>query len=436
MLSPNPYNSSQEPPMNLLEEKTEILKSLEPAAPTPPETEPHIKQESEQVLAPVVDEKISTEPPSALEEKLHHISTQLEASEMSEVLLTPLFHECLSVVILSEKERRLLFSVGSALIARLSDKKEFSLAASLVRQLMSKEGGTDHASTYQAFCRRALDSMSNRSLSPQEMKESLEYHDLLKLIPAEQKEISFAASVVAPEVTVNIEKNVPRSTRLHLTKPVRYGLVCLLLIASCMLWFIYGGSSKGDLADSFRESTQSTLVSTLDTERDEVSNLEALLYNVQEDEQRVAATALPEQVLPTPRPTPMLPQPRVTIDTNGPYEPRKVEEILDGKRGSVYERLPQQQEPSLRDDDSRGPRPLADRDPPSRPGRFETGVRYEVMINTSVFDRPSFNAKEVEELMVGDRVRVEARLGRWLKIRSRNGEPGYIMAQDAQKLFD
>jgi hypothetical protein len=58
------------------------------------------------------------------------------------------------------------------------------------------------------------------------------------------------------------------------------------------------------------------------------------------------------------------------------------------------------------------------------------------MINTSVMDAPSFNAKEVEELYVGDRVRVEARLGRWLKIRSRDGNPGYILAGDAEKLFD
>jgi hypothetical protein len=414
----------------------EILKSLEPSAPTIPAAAPDQAQEVALVLDPVADETISIEPPSALEEKLHHISTQLEGAEMSEVLLTPLFHECLSVVILSEKERRLLFSVGNALIARLSDKKEFSLAASLVRQLMSKEGGAEHASLYRTFCRRALETMSNRSLSPQEMKESLEYHDLLKLLPAEQNEMTFAASVVSPEPSVKKDPAPsPSPVVSRFSERGRYAALLVVLVLSVFAWFLLARSYEGDLADSFRESSQSTLVSSLDAERDEVSNLDALLYNVQEDEQRVASTALPEQAVPTPRPTPLLPQPRVTIDTNGPYEPQKVEEILDGKHGSVYERVPQQQEPSLRDD-PRDTRPLADRDPPSRPGRFETGVRYEVMINTSVFDRPSFNAKEVEELMVGDRVRVEARLGRWLKIRSRNGEPGYIMSQDAQKLFD
>jgi hypothetical protein len=278
--------------------------------------------------------------------------------------------------------------------------------------------------------------MSNRSLSPQEMKESLEYHDLLKLLPAEQNEMTFAASVVSPEPSVKKDPAPsPSPVVSRFSERGRYAALLVVLVLSVFAWFLLARSYEGDLADSFRESSQSTLVSSLDAERDEVSNLDALLYNVQEDEQRVASTALPEQAVPTPRPTPLLPQPRVTIDTNGPYEPQKVEEILDGKHGSVYERVPQQQEPSLRDD-PRDTRPLADRDPPSRPGRFETGVRYEVMINTSVFDRPSFNAKEVEELMVGDRVRVEARLGRWLKIRSRNGEPGYIMSQDAQKLFD
>jgi hypothetical protein len=383
----------------------------------------------------IIKQEPSPELHSDLSLKIIEIHDQILSSSLSEILIAPVFAECLSVPIISSEERGLLLSCGNLLLERLKEKKEFAVGAALVKELLHKDTDKKYTESYRLFCHAALEGSQNKSLSPHEMKESLLFHDLLKSIPTPSKEISFASSVVSPEIV----STFPKEPQTSLQRPSKKFFILsalFLLLGIFASWFFFVLPEQGDFSDSFSETSMTSLANVLEPERDDVSNLDALMYNVQEDEQRSISTPVPQIVaaekLQVPTVVPALPKTRATIDTSGPVEPRKVEDLFNSKNASRYEgdapREIRERQPD--------PEPLSRRDPPSRPGRFETGIRYEIMINTSVFDRPSFTAKEVEELYVGDKVRVEARLGRWLKVRSRNGEPGYIMSQDAQKLFD
>ena len=73
----------------------------------------------------------------------------------------------------------------------------------------------------------------------------------------------------------------------------------------------------------------------------------------------------------------------------------------------------------------------------STPKAFDergTNERTMWLINdTDVFDRPSYAAPAVGSLRKGDRIRVDARIGDWLRIRNRDEKPGFILLQDASE---
>lgn len=135
------------------------------------------------------------------------------------------------------------------------------------------------------------------------------------------------------------------------------------------------------------------------------------------------------------------------LKMDGPYESKRIEDILDRPQrvrdDTQYD--DDARERDYRDTDRERDRRDRIYDERRREERrfderrrdvWEKGDRYEVLINTSVMERPSFQAKEVAELYSGDYVLVEARIGRWLRIRSVRGAPGFIMAQDAQRMAE
>jgi hypothetical protein len=64
--------------------------------------------------------------------------------------------------------------------------------------------------------------------------------------------------------------------------------------------------------------------------------------------------------------------------------------------------------------------------------QFESDKTFRVISRTKVMVRPSFHTSSLAELEVGDKVKVESRVGPWLKLRSKRGQSGYILAQDAE----
>jgi hypothetical protein len=63
-------------------------------------------------------------------------------------------------------------------------------------------------------------------------------------------------------------------------------------------------------------------------------------------------------------------------------------------------------------------------------GGVVLGEVKSVIVATSVLDKPSYQARILSRLHEGDKVSVEARVGRWVRIRSRRGKTGYVFAQD------
>jgi len=69
-----------------------------------------------------------------------------------------------------------------------------------------------------------------------------------------------------------------------------------------------------------------------------------------------------------------------------------------------------------------------------RPVAFEVFVNpreYVISRSTDVMSRPSQFAAPLDTLLVGDRVRVDGRVGAWLRLRSQQGKTGYINGRDA-----
>lgn len=69
-------------------------------------------------------------------------------------------------------------------------------------------------------------------------------------------------------------------------------------------------------------------------------------------------------------------------------------------------------------------------------GGVVLGEVKSVLVSTNVLDSPSYRARIIAKLREGDKVSVEARVGRWVRIRSKRGKTGYIFAQDIGELED
>jgi hypothetical protein len=59
-----------------------------------------------------------------------------------------------------------------------------------------------------------------------------------------------------------------------------------------------------------------------------------------------------------------------------------------------------------------------------------------VLVPTNVLANPSYHARVIARLREGDKVSVEARVGQWVRIRSRKGKTGFIFAQDVGESED
>jgi uncharacterized protein YgiM (DUF1202 family) len=65
---------------------------------------------------------------------------------------------------------------------------------------------------------------------------------------------------------------------------------------------------------------------------------------------------------------------------------------------------------------------------------FEDQRTYKVLTRTSVLSAPSYGGRVVGQLDRGDRVLVEGKLGRWLRLRSKKGRGGYVLAADVEEV--
>lgn len=63
--------------------------------------------------------------------------------------------------------------------------------------------------------------------------------------------------------------------------------------------------------------------------------------------------------------------------------------------------------------------------------KFSRNRVYRILVSTEVKERPSIRADEIANLDRGAKVEVDAKIGDWLRLRSKKGNPGFVLAQDA-----
>jgi len=67
---------------------------------------------------------------------------------------------------------------------------------------------------------------------------------------------------------------------------------------------------------------------------------------------------------------------------------------------------------------------------------FDPPITFKTITPTEVLVAPSLLAKSLAKLETGTHIHVTRKMGRWLKLRSKGGNIGYIYAQDATEAFD
>jgi hypothetical protein len=233
-------------------------------------------------------------------------------------------------------------------------------------------------------------------------------------------------------------------------KPVTIFVVALLVLA---LGALVGRILQRQLSGAAVYVASEAMVATqtaavlkppLVEPRAALSNLGALYYSLSE-----TGTAIPENkdrpAEPNPPTTTQQPIParqpdskvaavekpaagrKDVVNTDGPVEGQEFRRGIE--RGvSQQARLP---EPGY----ELQPKPIPSSGYPEVGGVLLGEVKS-VLVPTNVLDSPSYRARIIAKLKEGDKVSVEARVGRWVRIRSKRGKTGYVFAQDVGELED
>lgn len=211
--------------------------------------------------------------------------------------------------------------------------------------------------------------------------------------------------------------------------------------------------TQGVASESFIEAPREVELSRpIQEKREPGGRLGALFYSLEGDSEntsqpsaanpQTSATQAQEnriaggttQAVEPPRdlaPPPLQPDARVreTINTDGPVEGPEFRDR--GRRDINRTAEPPREEPPR--EELRGGPPQAVL-PAAQPFGFDHQRTYRVLEGTSVLSAPSHGGRVIGHLERGDRVLVEGKLGRWLRLRSKKGRGGYVLAIDVEEL--
>jgi len=190
-----------------------------------------------------------------------------------------------------------------------------------------------------------------------------------------------------------------------------------------------------DIASESFEQPQSAIEQVTDTlaRRDPGGRLGALFYAI--DEGARAANPSPSLANAPLPPVSSQPQSVVTsealparskeqVDTTGPLEGAEFRDRIERSRPLLLQG---------RREELQGGAPQAVL-PGSSSGEFDDQRTYKVISRTSVLSAPSYGGRVIGQLDVGDRVLVEGKLGRWLRLRSKKGRGGYVLTADVEEV--
>ena len=244
---------------------------------------------------------------------------------------------------------------------------------------------------------------------------------------------SVAASVPQTVVANVGEPQLSTGSR----KRVTWTGVCVLVVASLLALdrlFPHIRTPQLDIAPESFEQPLSGIEQATDTpgRRDPGGRLGALFYSIGEGARTESSTApqvapnsgLDSQPRPEAKAEPLPPRSKEEVNTTGPVEGPEFRERIERVRPPA---------PQIRREELKGGAPQAVL--PSAPTReFDDHRTYRVLTRTSVLSAPSYGGRVIGQLEPGDRVLVEGKLGRWLRLRSKKGRGGYVLTADVEEV--
>ncbi|MEY4667654.1 MAG: hypothetical protein RL518_353 [Pseudomonadota bacterium] len=245
---------------------------------------------------------------------------------------------------------------------------------------------------------------------------------------------SVSAEATAPTSAQHPSVGLPRSGQKRLV----WTTVCLITVVALITidrMFPHIRTPALDIASESFEQTPLDInqATELPGRRDPSGRLGALFYSIGEGTNTEPATARAAQSVkgPMPQSSPESqlaktesspPGPKEEVNTRGPIEGPEFRERVE--RGRIR--------PSAsRREELQGGAPQA-----VLPGSSSRGGddqrTYRVLNRASVVSAPSYGGRVIGQLEPGDRVLVEGRVGRWLRLRSKKGRGGYVLATDVE----
>jgi hypothetical protein len=245
---------------------------------------------------------------------------------------------------------------------------------------------------------------------------------------------SVAVAIPEPSKVTEVAPPVPSGARKRITLTA----LCFVVVVTLMVLdqiFPNIRTPALDIASEGFEQPQTATEQAIDTlaRRDPGGRLGALFYAIDEGA-RAAGTSPSHEVAPIP-PASSQPQSASTseplparskeeVDTTGPVEGAEFRDRIERGRPRL---------PESRREELQGGAPQAVLSGSSS-GEFDGQRTYKVISRTSVLSAPSYGGRVIGQLEAGDRVLVEGKLGRWLRLRSKKGRGGYVLTADVEEV--
>ena len=256
--------------------------------------------------------------------------------------------------------------------------------------------------------------------------------------------VSDLSNQVAPQVSSQSSPlAIKRAPRINKRKAISVGVVALLLLLLLLLapHFLYLTASTEAAYESFvHEPGIAEQVIPAPEGQNHLGSLSALYYSIKEQEEqaeKISAslveaepTSSPIQLPTTSRSDPYVQEGaqsiqvakrKEQINTRGPIEGEQYRSARSVER----ERPQNIGEPPLRDRDGSRRTPFE---------RDSNGKLYRATARVNVLSAPSYRGRVLGRLEPGDRLLVEGRLGSWIRLRSRQGREGYVLAQSVEEI--
>ncbi len=256
--------------------------------------------------------------------------------------------------------------------------------------------------------------------------------------------VSDLSNQVAPQVSSQSSPlAIKRAPRINKRKAISVGVVALLLLLLLLLapHFLYLTASTEAAYESFvHEPGIAEQVIPAPEGQNHLGSLSALYYSIKEQEEqaeKISAslveaepTSSPIQLPTTSRSDPYVQEGaqsiqvakrKEQINTRGPIEGEQYRSARSVER----ERPQNIGEPPLRDRDGSRRTPFE---------RDSNGKLYRATARANVLSAPSYRGRVLGRLEPGDRLLVEGRLGSWIRLRSRQGREGYVLAQSVEEI--